>query len=159
MRGPYGNDSVLPVVFVVRQNLPDLGEVVLHVSVGVDLEMNRKTRTGVRLGLMAIQTVNTHTHTSRLSVQVTWIVGTSSKALMKSSSSTAPAAASLAEILPGPVAELGLRTEAAATALLPLGGALEDDAEEEDRPPSTESSSSKFLSARGERRGVALIQF
>lgn len=44
MRGPYGNDSVLPVVFVVRQNLPDLGEVVLHLSVGVDLERRGKGR-------------------------------------------------------------------------------------------------------------------
>jgi hypothetical protein len=58
--GPYSDDSVLPVVFVVRQNLPDLGEVVLHLSVGVDLE--RRGKTGVILGLIAIYTVNTHTH-------------------------------------------------------------------------------------------------
>lgn len=50
------------------------------------------------------------------------------------------------------LAELGLLTELI-TALLPLGGALEDD-EEEDRPPSTESSSSKFLSAATEEGQV-----
>lgn len=43
------------------------------------------------------------------------------------------------------VAELGLLTELT-TVFLPLGGAL-DEEEEEDRPPSTESLSSKVLSA------------
>lgn len=99
----------------------------------------------------------------------TWTEGTSSKALMKSSSSTAPAPASLplkeinmltfntittwrlaelrlcSPVLFAVVAELGLLTELT-TVFLPLGGAL-DEEEEEDRPPSTESLSSKVLSA------------
>lgn len=50
------------------------------------------------------------------------------------------------------VAELGLLTELT-TVFLPLGGTL-DEEEEEDRPPSTESLSSKVLSAtEAEKRG------
>lgn len=52
-------------------------------------------------------------------------------------------------------AELGLLTELT-TGLRPLGGALEDD-DEEDWPLSTESSSSKFLSA--EEEGAAHQRF
>ena len=50
------------------------------------------------------------------------------------------------------VAELGLLAELI-TVLLPLGGAFEVE-EEEDRPPSTESSSSKFLSATTEAENI-----